>query len=306
MVLLTLACAARFVVPDLAGSGARVWPPPPDVARVRAVGDLRPKSGRFARPMDVACTGDHRLAVADPDAGAVWVIDAHDGRGFLAAAPTGSDWRAPVGVAFDGAGGLLIVDADRAGVFRARADRSSKARALLPEGRLQRPTAVVQRGDGTVLVVDAAAHQVVRLEREGGVSPVSGARGEAGQGFNYPVDLAFGAQGELYVADAMNASLDRVGEDGKLGLVAGGGNGSLVRPKGVAVDPEGHVHVVDGGMQHVEVYTPEGRLLGRYAEPGTGEGQLALPAGICIDADRHIFVADSLNGRIAVFRLEAP
>ncbi|MEQ1571974.1 MAG: hypothetical protein ABMA64_40475, partial [Myxococcota bacterium] len=64
------------------------------------------------------------------------------------------------------------------------------------------------------------------------------------------------------------------------------------------VDEWGQLHVVDAGMQHVQVYAPDGALVGRYGGPG----QLALPSGICIDG-RTVFVADSLGGRVVVFEL---
>lgn len=309
-VILMMACVPRVYTPDLAGPGGDpAWPSPPDVARVRYVGDVRPRAGRFARPIDVACDSGHLLAVADPDASVVWVIDAAADKAFLVADPAGARWKSPVGVSFDGVGGLLIVDADRATVSRVRADRRGAVTDLIGEGRLMRPTAAVQRPDGAVYVVDAAAHQVVRMDPDGNVTPITVGRGGAGEGLNFPVDLAFGVHGEAWVADAMNAALDRIDADGRAVLVAGGQNpkvGRLVRPKGVAVDAHGDVHVVDGAMQHVEVYSEEGQLLGRYGEPGAGPGQLGLPAGICIDGDGHIFIADSLNGRVAVFRMQEP
>ncbi|MFZ5477448.1 MAG: SMP-30/gluconolactonase/LRE family protein [Myxococcota bacterium] len=310
MALLTLlACAPKVVAPDLGGPPpGPFWPASPEVPHVAYVGEVRPPTGVFARPIDVACGAGHVVAVADVDAGAVWVLDLSKRRGFAdVATPDGRLW-APVGVAFDGGGRLYVADADRATVLRGRDDRRALLAAVTPEGQLGRPTAVLPRTDGSLVVVDAGAHALVRVTPAGEVEPVAAARGAAGAGFNFPVDVAIGPAGEHYVADAMNATVDRVGPDGRVEVfTAGSPVGSIVRPKGVAVDARGNVHVVDGAMQHVEVYDASARLLGRYGEPGSGPGQLGLPAGICIDADDHVFVADTLNGRVQVFRLlEAP
>lgn len=307
MILMLLGCAPKLVGPDFeAPEPGPFWPAPPDAPRVAWVGEIRPPTGRFIRPIDVACGASHRIAVADVDAATVWVLDVPERRAFSLNTSTAGPLEAPVGVAFDGAGGLYVVDARRASVLRGRDDRRGPLAGLLPEGQLIRPTAVVSRSDGSLLLVDAGAHTIVRATLGGEIEPVAVQRGGPGVGLNFPVDVAVGAHGELFVADALNASIERIDPSGAISLFAGGWPerpGTLVRPKGVAVDAKGNLHVVDGAMQHVEVYNSEGRLLGRYGGPGTGPGELGLPAGICLDEDGHIFVADSLNGRVQVYKL---
>lgn len=307
--LMMLGCSTRFLVPTGAAVvDGPVWPRPPDAPQVRWVGGITPQHGGFQRPMDVGCGGGGLIAVADAGAGLVWLINTVNGQGFAVGDPDGTPLRSPVGVALDGVGGVLIADADRAAIYRGRTDKRAAVRAVVPEGQLFRPVAVLQRADGTVLVVDATAHQLVRLDTEAHVVPVSAGRGAAGHGLNFPVDVAVGPAGTMYVADAMNASVDLVLPDGSVEVFAGGAlhrGATLLRPKGVAVDTRGNVHVVDGAMQHVVVFAADGRLLGRYGEPGDGPGQLGLPAGICIDGGGLIYVADSLNGRVQVYRLEA-
>lgn len=302
--LILLGCAPRLTVPDLAGTAeAPRWPPAPDPARVVWVGELQPAGAHFGRPIDVACGVGHRIAVADADAGRVWVLDLATRRSWSPVADP--PLATPVGVSFDGLGALFVVDARRAAVLHGSSERGGRLVPAIPDGQLSRPTAALSRPDGTVLVVDAGAHTVARMTPEGGVEPVWATHAGAGEGLNFPVDAAVGADGALYVADAMNAAVERISPDGTLSLFVGGEarKGTLVRPKGVAVDATGRVHVVDGAMQHVEVYTADGQLVGRYGEPGSGPGQLGLPAGICIDSDAHVFIADSLNGRVQIYRL---
>lgn len=300
-----LGCAARFIAPAFdAPPAGPVWPPAPDAPRIAWAGELRPPGGRFVRPMDVACGPSHQIAVADADAGSVWVFDLPRRRSFMLDTTLDGP-STPVGVALDGVGGLYIVDARRGTVLRGRSDRRGPLVALTPEGQLTRPTAIVSRPDGSFLLVDAGAHTLARLDADGAVSPLAATRGAPGAGLNFPVDVAVGRAGDLFVADALNATVSHVDNAGLLTIFAGGWptgmRGTLVRPKGVAFDDTGALHVVDGAMQHVEVYDDAGRLLGRYGVPGDGDGELGLPAGICLDEDGHIFIADSLNGRVQVY-----
>ena len=80
----------------------------------------------------------------------------------------------------------------------------------------------------------------------------------------------------------------------------GDGSGDLNRPKGVAVDGEGHVYVVEGLHDVVQIFDSEGHFLLSFGEPGHGDGEFWLATGIAIVGDR-IYVADSSNGRVEVF-----
>jgi DNA-binding beta-propeller fold protein YncE len=76
----------------------------------------------------------------------------------------------------------------------------------------------------------------------------------------------------------------------------------FARPRGVALDSEGHVYVVDAMFNNVQVFDLEGAILLAFGEYGRGVGQFWLPAGICIDENDTIYVSDSLNRRIQVFQ----
>jgi sugar lactone lactonase YvrE len=42
---------------------------------------------------------------------------------------------------------------------------------------------------------------------------------------------------------------------------AGDRPGMFTRPKGVAIDHEGHIYVADAAFRNVQVFTPDGKLL---------------------------------------------
>ncbi len=68
------------------------------------------------------------------------------------------------------------------------------------------------------------------------------------------------------------------------------------------VSPSGDVYVSDGyGNARVHRFSPEGKHLLSWGEPGTGPGQFILPHSLAIDAAGQVYVADRQNNRIQVF-----
>src|SRR6202008_595814 len=69
-----------------------------------------------------------------------------------------------------------------------------------------------------------------------------------------------------------------------------------------ALSPRGEIYVSDGyGNARVHKYSPDGRLLMSWGEPGTGEGEFNIVHNICCDADGWVYVADRENHRVQVF-----
>ena len=71
---------------------------------------------------------------------------------------------------------------------------------------------------------------------------------------------------------------------------------------GAGLKPDGDIYVADGyGNARVHRFTPDGRLLQSWGEPGSGPGQFQVPHGIAVDRDGTVFVADRENSRIQLF-----
>src|SRR5258705_9163824 len=63
-----------------------------------------------------------------------------------------------------------------------------------------------------------------------------------------------------------------------------------------ALSPRGEIYVSDGyGNARVHKYSPDGKLLMSWGEPGTGEGEFNIVHNICCDADGWLYVADREN-----------
>ena len=69
-----------------------------------------------------------------------------------------------------------------------------------------------------------------------------------------------------------------------------------------ALSPKGEIYVSDGyGNARVHKYSPDGKLLMSWGEPGTDPGEFNIVHNICTDADGWVYVADRENHRVQVF-----
>jgi DNA-binding beta-propeller fold protein YncE len=69
-----------------------------------------------------------------------------------------------------------------------------------------------------------------------------------------------------------------------------------------ALSPKGEIYISDGyGNARVHKYSPDGKLVLSWGEPGTDPGQFNIAHNICTDADGWVYVADRENHRVQVF-----
>jgi tripartite motif-containing protein 71 len=117
-------------------------------------------------------------------------------------------------------------------------------------------------------------------------------------------DVAFDAEGNIYVTDTGNTRVQKFSPDRTFLLSWGNkgtADGQFLTPSGIAVGPDGTVYVSDEGRSDIQRFDAEGQFLGTIAEKGRDEGQLSLPAGIAVGPDGDIWVADYSNQRIQRF-----
>jgi DNA-binding beta-propeller fold protein YncE len=82
----------------------------------------------------------------------------------------------------------------------------------------------------------------------------------------------------------------------------GNGSGDFSKPRGIAVDSDGHVYVADALFDAVQIFDKDGRLLLAFGKTGRRNGHMILPAGLFIDEKDKIYVADSYNKRVQIFQ----
>jgi DNA-binding beta-propeller fold protein YncE len=82
----------------------------------------------------------------------------------------------------------------------------------------------------------------------------------------------------------------------------GPADGQLQHPHGLAIDSSGNFYIADQVHANVQKFSPDGKLLQKFASGGKGKGPvLNIPHGVAVDSSGNIFVADSGNHRVKKF-----
>jgi DNA-binding beta-propeller fold protein YncE len=73
-------------------------------------------------------------------------------------------------------------------------------------------------------------------------------------------------------------------------------------PTGVSVSSSSEIYISDGyGNARVHKFSPDGKLLLSWGEPGYAPGQFRLPHFILVDKKDRVWVVDRENSRIQIF-----
>ena len=315
--------APKAIFPEV--SPPLVWPPPPDVPRIRYVGELRGEEslgvrargweavraavggsrppGAFSRPCAVAVAGE-RVFVADTGLGVVHLLDLEGRRYLVLRGAPGDPLRVPIDVAIVGADRLAVVDRGRGALDIFDTAGNWLMTRRWPE--LAAPVAAAwDVSSGLLWVADGAAHACLGCRDMEQLVQRIGGRGSGPGQLNFPTGIACHPAVGLVVADAMNFRV-QVFDGSGAPLAAfgqkGDAAGDFSLPRDVAVDSEGHIYVLDSQFENVQIFDGAGRLLLAFGQGGSGPGEFSLPAGIAIDKQDRIWVADSYNRRVQVFQ----
>ncbi len=249
----------------------------------------------------------------------------------------------PVGVAVGPDGAIYIADTLNARVRRVARDGVITTVAgtgtagdggdggAATAASLNGPSGVAVGPDGSLYIADTLNARVRRVGLDGIITTVAGTgvAGYSGDGgaataaqLNNPLGVAVSRSGDLYIADARNARLRRVGPDGSISTAAGTGTpgsagdggaapqAQLFSPQGVTVGPDGTIYIADPSAGLVRRIGPNGIISTvvdlRFAamrangsnRPNAVKGNSLSPIGVAVSADGYLFVADSYSTRI--------
>jgi hypothetical protein len=110
----------------------------------------------------------------------------------------------------------------------------------------------------------------------------------------YPVRMALGPNGQLYVSDPKIKSIFIYNTDLQLTRELKG----LSSPLGVAVDSEGSIYVGNAGVDaNVEKYDSQGKLVATI-----GQGLVRAPTDMALDLNDNLYVADSKSNVVWVYQ----
>jgi len=194
--------------------------------------------------------------------------------------------------------------------------------AKLPEGwSFQDVGGISIDAQDRVYILNRSDHPIMVFDREGNLLT------SWGEGFfNRAHGSGISPDGSLWCTDDRNHIVAKFTPEGKLLMTLGTkgqpsdtgyirtfdfweslarierGAPPFNRPTGVALTPSGEIYVADGyGNARVHKFSPEGKLLFSWGEPGGAPGQFRLPHNIWLDKQGRVWIPDRENNRIQIF-----
>ncbi len=140
---------------------------------------------------------------------------------------------------------------------------------------------------------------------------VIGCEGVGDGELNSPTGIALDKNGNIYVADTDNHSIQKFDKTGtflaRWGSEPSSQEGQFYYPRGLAVGPGDVMYVADSGNNRVQKFDLEGnaqKAWGKFgfAWRGADMGRFDVPWGITTDQDGHVYVSDTSNARIQKFQ----
>ena len=272
--------------------------PRPDLATFEAAygGDL------FRDPRGVAVDTTGAIYVADAGKHQVVKLDP-EGRPVLTWGREGrgdGEFLSPWDVAVDSAGHVYVLDSEAQVVQRFDQEGHFQAR-LLASAAFYRPRGLAVDSAGAVYVADTGRNRVVKMAPGGEVATVFGASATTAA-LDQPTDVAVDAAGNVYVVEPAAKRLQKLGPNGNA-VAAWDFSPTDTRDAPHLAVAGDRLLASDPHLQRIDVYSPDGALVGFWGSPGASDGQFNAPMGVVADAVGRVYVADVKNGRVQRFRL---
>jgi len=148
--------------------------------------------------------------------------------------------------------------------------------------------------DGNIWATDNKLHLLWRFSPDGKVLKTIGENGVAGNDgthFRSPDDLVFATNGDMYIADAGNGRIVRLGADGKFLSQWGSkgkGESQFAAAHGIAIDSRDRIYVADRGNNRIQVFSKEGKFIAAWSGFGNPFGAIVVDDELLVsDGDVH-------------------
>jgi DNA-binding beta-propeller fold protein YncE len=265
----------------------------------------------LAKPIGVCVTNDDRVYVTDLKSDVVRVYRTDGSYLFSFGALTSDEathLAQPGRVAQGPSGEIWVTDRRLRGIFVFDKDGAFKRR-FVPKSDAATtwaPISVTFGPDGKVYVCDVGqtrGHRVLVFEQDGtevlrfGKTVQANRMQESPGSFYFPNSIAIGREGEIFVSDGNNRRVQVFDAQGRfLRLIASSGT-----PRGMAIDSEQRLIVVDPLAHTIDAYDLEGNRLVSFGGPGIGPGQFQYPNDIALDKRGRMFITDRENHQVQVW-----
>jgi uncharacterized protein (TIGR03437 family) len=187
---------------------------------------------------------------------------------------------------------------------------------------------IAVNADGEIFIADVGNKRIRKIAADGAIATVAGAgvasfSGDGGPAIDAQLDqalsVAVDADANVYIADFVNSRVRRVGRDGVISTIAGGGQASpragaaatgvaLGRVAGVLSAPSGDLYIADTDNACVWKVAPD-QQISRFAGTGysgyggddgipAAQSALNTPWGLAMDRFGNIYIADENQHRV--------
>jgi DNA-binding beta-propeller fold protein YncE len=256
----------------------------------------------FEKPMAVTVSGT-RIYVADTENQRIQVYD-YNGNLLFKFGKYGTgmgEFRFPYGIAVAKDGRIFVADMynDNISVFSPSGDFLNYFGSSLDVGN---PAGLAIDGDRLYLT-DLRNHRVVILDLDNAEKIFEfGSEGRDEREFRSPNAIAV-SNTQIFVSDTAN---DRIQVFNKLGdyqrtMNQENTGRNFLNPRGIGVDPQGVLYVVNNLTHNVFGFSQRGEFLYDFGGMGQAPGNFFLPNGLYIDNQGRIYVTDTINRRINVY-----
>lgn len=301
----------------------------------------------------IADTKNHRIREINPATGVIQTVVGSGSKGYSGdgGSALNANLNSPKGVCLDVDGNLYIADTGnhrvrkierRTGMVSTVAGNGKKGfggdGGFANVATIRDPNRIAIDSDGNLFIAPAKGRDIIRRvdSKNGLIESVAGGEyGYNGDGgaaklatLKYPEGVAVDIYGNVFIADKNNKRVRRIdGETGVISTFAGigkhgyegdGGPATAAKisyPEDVAVDGEGTVFILDGGMdmngnrrvRKVDldgvISTVAGDGNKRYfGDEGPAAAASIYAKGIAVDVKGNLWIADTGNHRVRVVR----
>lgn len=173
--------------------------------------------------------------------------------------------------------------------------------------------------NGDLYVVDNDLHRILKYQN-GSTAPIVVAGGSFGSGntqLKFPVSVFVDNYDNLYVSDQGNHRIQKFPPNSSIGVTVAGVTGErgilgepnkLYYPRGIHVDSDGNLYIVDSSNSRVQKWSPNATsgvtVAGISGERGSDDFHLNNPSDVFVDAEGNIYVADTDNQRIQKYKVD--
>ena len=239
---------------------------------------------------------------------------------------SGNMYIADGGIYCGGPGGHTVRKVNPAGTITTVAGTGERGFSgdggLATKAQLNVPMAVAADREGNLYISDDFNFRIRKVDKEGIITTFAGTgedrhSGDGGParkaGLRDPGSIAFGARGNLYVADYTSVrkidssgTITTVAGTGKLGFSGDGGPATEAKLTAydVALDHKGNIYICDLENQRIRkvdrdgiIHTVAGSGKKGYSGDGGAATKAALqdPWGVAVDREENVYIADHHN-----------